>query len=148
MAKKSIIEKTVRAAVGAAKEVINPSSPLAKQMMAAAAAQAVGIAEARAKEALPKIEKALKKAVSENVVKPVDSMLEDDQAAPAQKRTPVPAEKRKRGGAKKSTRRKAARSTAASRNKRAKVARSRPRTAKATGGKSARKTKRSKARRR
>ena len=92
MAKKSIIEKTVRAAVSAAKEVINPSSPLAKQMIAAAAAQAVGIAEARAKEALPKIEKALKKAVSENVVKPVDGTLEDQ---------PAPAQKRKRGGAKK-----------------------------------------------
>lgn len=139
MAKKGIVEKSVRAAVNAAKEVLAPS-PLAKQLIAAAATQAVGMAEARAKEALPAIEKRVKKTLGEQVVKPVDSALTDEEPArPA---------KPKRGGAKKRVgRRKSARGTAASRKKsRKKTARSRT-TAKAAR-KTTSKTKRSKAKRR
>jgi hypothetical protein len=134
MAKKGIVEKTVRAAVSAAKEALAPS-PLAKQLIAAAAAQAISVAEARARQALPELEKAMKKKVGDRVVKPVDAMLTDEQ--PASKR---------RGGAK-TKRRKSARGAAASRKSgRKKTARSR--SAAKTGRKRARKMARGKAKRR
>lgn len=82
MAKKGIIGETVRAAVTTAQKAIAPT-PLAKRMIAAAASQAVGMAEARAREALPSVEKAIKQVVQERVLRPVDSLFGTGEAEPA-----------------------------------------------------------------
>ena len=74
MAKKGIVGDTVRTAVGAAQRAIAPT-PLAKHMIAAAASQAVDVAEKRAKKALPSVEKAIKRVIQEHIVKPVDTLL-------------------------------------------------------------------------
>lgn len=131
MAKKGFVARAVRAAVTAAEKAIAPS-PLAKKVIAAAAAEAVRQVEQRAPEILAPVEKALRKNAGE-LAKPIDKALA---AEPPRKRISQKS-RRAKGGA---------RESAASRKKtkssRARASAARKKTAKTRGRKMARKSKR------
>ena len=115
MAKKGIVGDTVRTAVGAAQRAIAPT-PLAKHMIAAAASQAVDVAEKRAKKALPSVERALKRVIQEHIVKPVDTLLGPGEP----ERGPAKPKRSKSAGRKAGRRKTAARKSATPRKKTAK----------------------------
>ena len=73
MAKKGIVASAVRAAVTAAEKAIAPS-PLAKKVIAAAAAEAVRQVEQRAPEVLAPVEKALQRQAGD-LARPIDKAL-------------------------------------------------------------------------
>jgi hypothetical protein len=73
MAKKGLVASAVRAAVTAAEKALAPS-PLAKRVIAAAAAEAIRHVEERAPEVLAPVEKALRKNAGQ-LAKPIDKAL-------------------------------------------------------------------------
>jgi hypothetical protein len=77
MREKGIVASAVRAAVSAAEKAIAPS-PLAKRVVAAAAAEAIRHVEERAPEILAPVEKALRKNAGD-LAKPIDEALSKQQ---------------------------------------------------------------------
>lgn len=109
MGKKGIVASAVRAAVTAAEKAIAPS-PLAKRVIAAAAAEAVRQVEQRAPEILAPVEKALRRNAGD-LAKPIDKALAPEPQESGRSR-------RKQSKRKSSARAKAGgRKTAASRKK-------------------------------
>lgn len=130
MAKKGIVASAVRTAVRATEKAIAPS-PLAKNVIAAAAAEAIRQIEQRAPDMLASIEKKLRKNAGE-LAKPVDKALAAEK--PPKRKSQKSA--RAKGGARKSA---ASRKTSKSSRGRASAGR---KTARTNAGKKAAKSKR------